>query len=210
MALAYTAPTWTDGSGEGLSASNLQAISNCIEGLVQGSDKAIHSITFNNGIATITYVDGTIENNVPANMKGISSIVKTGTSGLVDTYTVTYTDGSTFNFTVTNGQDGAAVVEVSHTGTASASAVRKQIITVDGVSSDVDGSVYMETTTKTTSSGTDTFTFTGIADASNKVFDFYCDKFGVAPTGVTISGTSVAVAFASSDSVSKCRIYIRG
>jgi hypothetical protein len=210
MALAYTAPTWVDGSGEGLSASNLQAISNCIEGLVQGSDKAIHNIAINNGVMTITYVDGTVDTDIAVNLKGISNIAKTGTSGLVDTYTVTYTDGSTFTFTVTNGRDGAAVVEVSHTGTASASAARKQIITVDEVSTDIDGSVYMETTTKTTSSGTDTFTFTGIEDASNKVFDFYCDKFGVAPTGVTISGTSVAVAFASSDSVSKCRIYIRG
>ena len=37
---------------------------------------------------------------------GIVSIVKTGTSGLVDTYTVTMTDGSTSTFTVKNGQDG--------------------------------------------------------------------------------------------------------
>lgn len=38
---------------------------------------------------------------------GIASITKTGTNGLVDTYTITYTDGSTSNFTVTNGADGA-------------------------------------------------------------------------------------------------------
>lgn len=34
---------------------------------------------------------------------GIASIVKTGTSGLVDTYTITFTDGATSTFTVTNG-----------------------------------------------------------------------------------------------------------
>lgn len=106
MALAYTAPTWEDGSGTGISASQLQALSDCMQGLVQGSDKAIHSITFNNGIATITYADGSIESNVPANMKGISSIAKTGTVDLVDTYTVTYTDGTTFTYTVTNGRVG--------------------------------------------------------------------------------------------------------
>lgn len=39
--------------------------------------------------------------------KGISSIDKTGTSGLVDTYTITYSDGTTTTFTVTNGADGA-------------------------------------------------------------------------------------------------------
>lgn len=37
---------------------------------------------------------------------GISSVTKTGTSGLVDTYTITYTDNTTTTFTVTNGADG--------------------------------------------------------------------------------------------------------
>lgn len=36
--------------------------------------------------------------------KGIASIAKTGTSGLVDTYTITYSDGYTTTFTVTNGK----------------------------------------------------------------------------------------------------------
>ncbi len=34
---------------------------------------------------------------------GIASIAKTGTAGNVDTYTITYTDGTTTTFTVTNG-----------------------------------------------------------------------------------------------------------
>lgn len=38
---------------------------------------------------------------------GIANIAKTSTSGLVDTYTITYTDGSTSTFEVTNGKDGA-------------------------------------------------------------------------------------------------------
>jgi hypothetical protein len=38
--------------------------------------------------------------------KGISSIAKTSTSGLVDTYTITYSDGSTSTFDITNGEDG--------------------------------------------------------------------------------------------------------
>lgn len=37
---------------------------------------------------------------------GIQKIEKTGTEGLVDTYTITYTDGSTTTYTVTNGEDG--------------------------------------------------------------------------------------------------------
>ena len=38
---------------------------------------------------------------------GISNIAKTGTQGLVDTYTITMTDGTTYTFTVTNGQNGS-------------------------------------------------------------------------------------------------------
>ena len=40
--------------------------------------------------------------------RGIVSITKTGTSGLVDTYTILYSDNTTSTFTVTNGQDGGA------------------------------------------------------------------------------------------------------
>ena len=41
------------------------------------------------------------------NGRGISSITKTGTVGLVDTYSINYTDGSTpTSYTVTNGADG--------------------------------------------------------------------------------------------------------
>ena len=36
----------------------------------------------------------------------VVSIIKTSTSGLVDTYTITYSDGKTSSFTVTNGENG--------------------------------------------------------------------------------------------------------
>lgn len=38
--------------------------------------------------------------------KGISTVVKTGTNGLVDVYTITYTDGTAGTFLVTNGAKG--------------------------------------------------------------------------------------------------------
>ncbi len=43
---------------------------------------------------------------VGATGNGIASIIKTATVGLVDTYTITYTNGNTTTFTVTNGEDG--------------------------------------------------------------------------------------------------------
>ena len=42
-----------------------------------------------------------------ADGNGIVSISKTGTAGLVDTYTITYDDGNTDTFDVTNGADGS-------------------------------------------------------------------------------------------------------
>ena len=42
---------------------------------------------------------------------GIATIVKTSTVGLVDTYTITMTNGDTATFTVTNGQDGTTTDE---------------------------------------------------------------------------------------------------
>lgn len=50
---------------------------------------------------------GTLKGEAGDDGNGIVSIEKTSTSGLIDTYTITYTDGDTDTFTVTNGEDGA-------------------------------------------------------------------------------------------------------
>lgn len=106
MALAYTAPTWHDGSGQGITAAQLQALCNCVQGLVQGTDKAIHGIAINGSTITVTYADGSIGTATITGIKWIASIAKTSTEGLVDTYTITFSDGSTSTFTVTNGAHG--------------------------------------------------------------------------------------------------------
>ena len=51
---------------------------------------------------------------------GVASIVKTGTIGLVDTYTVIFTDAKTTTFDVSNGLDGQKVDHVSKTAGACA------------------------------------------------------------------------------------------
>lgn len=48
--------------------------------------------------------------------KGISSISKTSTSGLVDTYTITYSDGATTTFTVSNGRGINTISKTSTSG----------------------------------------------------------------------------------------------
>lgn len=82
-----------------------------------------------------------------ADGNGITSIVKTSTVGLVDTYTITFDDGSTETYQVTNGQSGSKWYKgtaISGTGTS--------ITGFPGVLNDfylnsVDGYVY--TCTKT-------------------------------------------------------------
>lgn len=54
----------------------------------------------------ITLADNSTTTVSIQNGKGISSIAKTGTSGLVDTYTITYNDATTQTFSVTNGAKG--------------------------------------------------------------------------------------------------------
>ena len=58
---------------------------------------------------------------------GISSIRKTSTSGKVDTYTITYTDGTTSTFTVTNGSDASVTID-SALSSSSTNPVQNKII----------------------------------------------------------------------------------
>ena len=74
----------------------------------KGEDGHSPVITIQNGN---WYIDGVDTTKPAQGLKGetgngISSIEKTGTEGLVDTYTITYTDGTTTTFTVTNGAQG--------------------------------------------------------------------------------------------------------
>lgn len=142
MALAYTAPTWEDGSGTGISASQLQALCNCMQGLVQGSDKAIHMIAMSNSTITLTFADGTQQTVTASGLKGISSIEKTATAGLIDTYTITYTDGTTATFTVTNGSPGATPV-ITVTATADATSSDTPTVTVTKSGTDTAPSFAM-------------------------------------------------------------------
>ena len=70
---------------------------------------------------------------------GIVSIIKTGTSGLVDTYTITYTNGQTTTFTVTNGSDATVTVDDALSDT-STNPVQNKVIKeeVDGLIDDIN------------------------------------------------------------------------
>lgn len=63
--------------------------------------------SWDGSVLTLNSASGTTSTDlVGPQGNGIAYITKTSTDGLVDTYIITYTDGTTTSFTVTNGKDG--------------------------------------------------------------------------------------------------------
>ena len=62
---------------------------------------------------------------------GIASISKTSTAGLVDTYTILFTDGTTTTFNVTNGSNASVTIQTSWGSTTSNSKVPSEKLTKD-------------------------------------------------------------------------------
>ena len=72
---------------------------------------------------------------------GISNIRKTSTSGLVDTYTIYFTDQTTTTFTVTNGQNGTgSVADVWQNGVSVLDDTTAKVVADANVQSDWDES----------------------------------------------------------------------
>ena len=113
-------------------------------------------------------------------------------------------------YTWNNKVDSVGVIMV---GTASASAYAYQQINYTDAgsyySTDIKGTMYMETTTKTTASSVDTFTFSNAVITTSGAYDVYADVYGVAPSDVVVSSGSMQVKFASSDNVTTVRVYIK-
>lgn len=112
-----------------------------------------------------------------ADGRGIVSITKTSSVGLVDVYTITYTDDTTSTFTVTNGKDGDG------TGTGGSGADGVGIADISKTST----SGLVDTYTITYTDGnTSTFEVTNGADGANgKSLEFNWDgtKLGVRQEG---------------------------
>ena len=122
---------------------------------------------------------------------GISSVVKTGTSGLVDTYTITFTNGNTSTFDVTNGEKGDTgatgqtgatgngIVSIAKTGTTGLTDV--YTITYSNGNSttyNVTNGKGISSITKTSTSGlVDTYTIS-YNDGTDTTFDVTNGKDG--------------------------------
>ena len=148
-------------------------------------------------------------------LKGVGSILgitKTKTQGLVDTYTIAYTNGSTSTFTVTNGKDGkdgtdgtdgtdgvSPTISVSnitggHRITITDKNGTKTVDVMDGSGYSGSDGRGIETITRTSGTGaagtTDTYTIT-YTDKTKSTFTVYNGKDGTDGFSPTISVTAI-------------------
>ena len=86
-------------------------------------------------------------------------------------------------------------VSVSYTGTASATGIRKQIITVDNIAYTVDGSQYMEQTKNLSTTQDTAFTFTNSDIHATSEVDVYASIYGLAPKDVSVDDGECVVTF---------------
>ena len=134
--------------------------------------------------ASASYEGNTLTLGIPtgatgATGVGIASIAKTGSSGLIDTYTITYTNGTTSAFTVTNGEDGTNGVGVPTGGTAGQALVKASGTDYDTEWADAGSGVL--------SGGT---TGQALVKASNADGDV---EWGNMPIGIPSGGESTQV-----------------
>lgn len=125
---------------------------------------------------------------------GVSSISKKSTSGLVDTYTVAYTNGTTTTFTVTNGAKGDTGTSISSITKASTSGlVDTYKITLSNNTTStftVTNGISVTSITKTGTSGlVDTYTI-AFSDGTSSTFTVTNGAKGdTGNSGVAISET---------------------
>lgn len=95
-------------------------------------------------------------------------------------------------------------VTVEHSGTASTSAVRKQTITINNTPTEIDGSVYMESTANSAS-----FSFTNAAILTTSAIDVWTDIWGDNPSNVEVPSAGTCNVTFSAAQTRTVRIYIK-
>lgn len=102
-------------------------------------------------------------------------------------------------------------ISVAGSGTASSSVTHQQQITIDSTPTDIDGTVYMETTATTSTSQTTAVTFSNAAITADSVIDYYCSEWNLVPDNISCASGQCVVTLPTVTTASTVtvRIYIR-
>ena len=90
--------------GGGSGSTNITNVSATATGLIEGSHPTVSAILSETDLSFAFGIPRGATGPTGPVGNGIVSIEKTSTSGRVDTYTITFTDGSTTTFQITNGE----------------------------------------------------------------------------------------------------------
>ena len=122
---------------------------------------------------------------------GITSITKTGTSGLVDTYTITYSDSTTSTFTVTNGDDATVDIVTSFGSTTSDSKVPSEKLVKNSLDAKADtSSVPSDVSDLTDTTGVIPTDVSDLTDTSDTAFTPKSHSHGNITNAGAIGSTS--------------------
>lgn len=138
--------------------------------------------------------------------------VQISNANVISATDTTYTAGTNITIdsnNVISAAGGGSSVSVSYTGTASATGVRKQIITVDGTPYTVDGSSYMEQTKNLSTTQDTTFTFAHSDILSTSEIRVFTSIFGLAPKDVTTENGQCVVTFDKYSAAQSLKVRIR-
>ena len=102
-------------------------------------------------------------------------------------------------------------VSVSHTGTASSTGVRKEVITINNVNYDVDGSAYMEQSVTLSTSAATTVTFTNAIIADGAMLTMASSLWDLVPDNMTTAVGSCTITLPkwSTAETIGVRLYVR-
>lgn len=102
-------------------------------------------------------------------------------------------------------------VAVSKKGTASSSAFRKQVITIDNVDTEIDGSAYMEQQVTLSTSAATTVTFTNAAITDGAMLTLATSLWDLVPDAITLASGSCVITlpkWATAETIG-VRLYVR-
>ena len=196
----YVKPSYSAGNGIDIEETTISLDIDYLTasrlGVISSDEKGV-----NNGVATLNENGKMPNSQMPmANENNLGGI-KVGDGLSIDNNGV---------LSVTGGGGGGNSVTVENKGSASASTIAYQAITIDNIDYKIDGTVYMEQTLQVTANTDATFTFANSIITTDSAIDLWASIYGVAPKSVIVTSGSCVVIFNIPTTTDlTCRIYIR-